>query len=718
VEAPDPAPAAAPAPDTPPPEAASANSLSEECKSICEIVGVLDISLNASVLSKERSLMARVRELKLQIDHATEKQPMEVIPCLDLESTFRKDRGKYFAVGCSLCKRLCEISRIKMTANKERKVLKEVVLGEAESQLAALEAEKTDLNLPKLVSNELKHDEQKALWGFDRLEQKLAFNMKLQRLEDLVHEIHENLLIAPELEKRWGAKLSVLDMLIKGAESSAVEVSQIQDSVLSRFATSDELPTSWELPGCPRKPNEEILSYLLRTERHILRSENLSEENLNLLASIIRFMEDLRKSQQDVKLQQPRFPAPRVNHDEFYPDENSDSKVGQSIRDLLKKKTNRPQRSEGNTSAFMTVKRFEEEEEKKEDEKTRSAAPTPGAVAATEGVPWESIILKTRGRRMRGLLKLHNEILQFVQLIAETAKEHASREVDVEAMRKLSKEVFPNSQVEVFGSFANNLCIPSSDVDLVLLGAPSKAIFKLARQLEKRDMVQDMEVIATAKVPIIKLMLKDSKYQVDVSFGIEGGLETGRMIRKLTEEMPALRPLTLVVKYFLDQRDINETYKGGIGSHLCLCLVISLLQQYRKKINLMKSRSRDRVEDLENLGILLMEFLDLYGNKFNYADVGISLRHGGRYIRKPGKWINPNRPGMLCVENPEDPDADLGSSSFNIPRVRKAFAHAHRMLVTRISQYESGMLGQEDDNILSAIIQTDGNLKARARRFS
>lgn len=35
-----------------------------------------------------------------------------------------------------------------------------------------------------------------------------------------------------------------------------------------------------------------------------------------------------------------------------------------------------------------------------------------------------------------------------------------------------------------------------------------------------------------------------------------------------------------------------------------------------------------------NLGVLLIEFLELYGRKFNYVKTGIRVKNGGTYISK------------------------------------------------------------------------------------
>ena len=39
------------------------------------------------------------------------------------------------------------------------------------------------------------------------------------------------------------------------------------------------------------------------------------------------------------------------------------------------------------------------------------------------------------------------------------------------------------------------------------------------------------------------------------------------------------------------------------------------------------------------------------------------------------------RPGLLCVENPLSPSVDVGRNAFNVSNVRRAFCHAHMVLV-------------------------------------
>lgn len=91
------------------------------------------------------------------------------------------------------------------------------------------------------------------------------------------------------------------------------------------------------------------------------------------------------------------------------------------------------------------------------------------------------------------------------------------------------------------------------------------------------------------------------------------------------------------------QRKLNETYGGGIGSFVLSNMVISFLQM-RQRLFVAEGKREDAVSN--NLGALLIEFLNLYGNTFNYRDVGISILDGGKYFdksAKEGNWMNPSR---------------------------------------------------------------------------
>lgn len=139
-------------------------------------------------------------------------------------------------------------------------------------------------------------------------------------------------------------------------------------------------------------------------------------------------------------------------------------------------------------------------------------------------------------------------------------------------------------------------------------------------------------------------------------------------------QFPSLPKLVLVLKQFLYQRSLNEVFTGGISSYSLILMTISFLQLHPRV---------DASSDQANLGVLLIEFFELYGRYFNYISVGIRIRDGGSYV--PKHTIQKQmelgyRPSILCIEDPLNPKNDIGKSSYGALNVKKAFDYAYLQL--------------------------------------
>lgn len=91
----------------------------------------------------------------------------------------------------------------------------------------------------------------------------------------------------------------------------------------------------------------------------------------------------------------------------------------------------------------------------------------------------------------------------------------------------------------------------------------------------------------------------------------------------------------------------------------------------------------DAQEPNANLGVLLLEFFELYGRFFNYYRVGIRIKDGGAYVSKSEiqNQMDPNyRPSILCIEDPLNPMNDIGKSSYGALMVKGAFEYAYGIL--------------------------------------
>jgi non-canonical poly(A) RNA polymerase PAPD5/7 len=306
-------------------------------------------------------------------------------------------------------------------------------------------------------------------------------------------------------------------------------------------------------------------------------------------------------------------------------------------------------------------------------------------------------------------LSLHEEIIDFTRFMSPHADEIEQRKKLVEQFREIVTSLWEHATVETFGSAETQMFLPKSDVDLVILNAPDgkDPLFQLAEQLEQRALVSYLEVIDKARIPIVKFVDKESNLSVDVAFNTAGGLATADLVKHYMRMFPSFRPLTLVLKYYLSQRSLNETYNGGIGSFMLQLMVVSFLQHYRRQLG----AAYDDV-NYNNLGKLLIGFFTLYGKELNYNEVGISVRNGGEYFRKSDRgWYDEARPYLLSVENPNEPSLDVGKNSYEIRTVRRSFEYARQVLVSEIQR--RGKFHPLPGSMLGTIIPADSDLLAR-----
>lgn len=268
--------------------------------------------------------------------------------------------------------------------------------------------------------------------------------------------------------------------------------------------------------------------------------------------------------------------------------------------------------------------------------------------------------------------------------------------------------------MQVFGSQATGLFLPTSDIDLVIIlnskegdvdgkgknndkstqekdmdewepssGSP---LVQLAHTLrdEWHNDLEYLEIIENTRVPLVKFT-HSSGISCDVCFDQETGPKAALLMKTYMEAMPPLRPLAFVLKYFMESRGLNEPYRGGVGSYMLQLMIVSFLQH----------RERDgynfRRPSLYNLGALLLEFFELYGLDFNYVTSGISVRHDGFYFPKGAKdrkdhFWQPNRRFSMAIENPLEPTHDVGKASFRIGAVQRSYELAFKTLLAHLSE--------------------------------
>ena len=297
------------------------------------------------------------------------------------------------------------------------------------------------------------------------------------------------------------------------------------------------------------------------------------------------------------------------------------------------------------------------------------------------------------------VLGLHDEIEDFYKYIRPRPCERRMRAEVISRVKKVITSKWPQAQVYEFGSYCTDLYLPTSDIDLVVFGEWVRLpLFSLEQEFLKSDIATKDSILVLDKtaVPIIKFIDKATKVKIDISFNQRSGIDSAQIILNFIQQYPLLPPLTMVVKQFLTQRQLNEVYYGGINSYSLVLMIVSFFQMHPRKHATDASSA--------NLGVLLLEFFELYGRQFNYLKVGISVVNGGCYFSKDALGINGSgENGLLFIQDPLAPNDNASRGCYGFPQVKQAFEHAFNKIHLDVLSRERPAPAKP--SILSSIVQ-------------
>ncbi|KIW08033.1 uncharacterized protein PV09_00977 [Verruconis gallopava] len=302
---------------------------------------------------------------------------------------------------------------------------------------------------------------------------------------------------------------------------------------------------------------------------------------------------------------------------------------------------------------------------------------------------------------------LHKEINDFYDFIKPRSYEAKIRQDLVDRLQRALQSSFRGAQVHPFGSYGQGIFLPTSDMDLVLLspefqrtGYPSfnKSTLYRIRNLLTRSRIsseQNITVIARAKVPIIKFVDTLTGLNCDLSLDNDSGLKALTTFGKWQRTWPFLPKLLSVLKQWLLMRGVNEVYTGGLGGFSLTCMLVSMLQ-------MQADGQTTNLEDTPCLGQLLLQFFDLYGNKFNMNKVGISLN--------PAEYINKAKYGIgkddrWTIIDPHNPSNDLSIGSSQARLIQRKFSETYSILIRTMRSLEvAGPVLRKGQTLLGLII--------------
>lgn len=322
-------------------------------------------------------------------------------------------------------------------------------------------------------------------------------------------------------------------------------------------------------------------------------------------------------------------------------------------------------------------------------------------------------------------------MIDFYEYVRPRDFEQRIRDNLVENLRKAMRRDgrnFASATVHPFGSYMSGLYLPTADMDLVVCSASymrggpptylaaKSWLYKFSKFLTSQRVADadSIEVIAHARVPLVKYVDKQTGLKVDISFENLGGVEAVDTFLRWKQRYPAMPILVTVIKHFLLMRGLNEPVNGGIGGFSVICLVVSMLQLNPQV------QSHSLVPE-HNLGEMLLEFLELYGRDFRYETNAISLTRPVGYIRKvrvigstPSALLTRSQNDVstfsyknkdrLSIIDPNNPGNDISGGSSNTPAILSRFHDAFNTLRDRMTTLARN---PHRGNILEVILEGD-----------
>ena len=320
-------------------------------------------------------------------------------------------------------------------------------------------------------------------------------------------------------------------------------------------------------------------------------------------------------------------------------------------------------------------------------------------------------------------------------------------------VRKSSK----GARVQLIGSYSTGLGTPLSDMDFTVIlpqfeknplqrgpsserpearKARTRAMMRFKSILDRQTQEwNDIEVV-WASIPLIIGTHRESRISVQLQQQ-KGSLSVFLDITAFSafqSEFPTLRPLYILLKTALAIRGLDKTIAGGLSSYPLLIAIVNALKHCEHKYHR---------EDIANHLLFILRFYvntDLYNTGFRLDHPRVFPKLG-RAASRPGSTAqpeeydfegmakiarpNPQQPYLLCLQDPLNPNNDLGKKAYAIKHIGALFRAALEVIESSMKKWENTSPDerkQPTNLILDVLIKANYEAmevdRAKRRRFA
>lgn len=315
--------------------------------------------------------------------------------------------------------------------------------------------------------------------------------------------------------------------------------------------------------------------------------------------------------------------------------------------------------------------------------------------------------------------QLSHEMLEFLRYISPNQAEKQKRNQCIGRLRRVVHQLWPTASVEVFGSYATGMYLPEADIDVVVFDTETMShklrneMYKLSNRMRTRGVADTVQVIAHARVPIVKYVDAESNLNVDIAFGQTSGVEVVGRVCKWLRENPSLKPLAMIIRQFLKRRALSDVANGGLGGYATICMAYSRLMQW--KLHLRPGLDSEKL--LNNIGLLLIDFFDFYGNEFDNQNLVVRVNSGFKpYAKRFNGNMITNKTQGIAIEDPNDYGNNISKGTYNYATVKRSFSNAASYLKGLCTKWASlTEHGRENISFLEPLLQFDEDEPVRTK---
>ena len=318
------------------------------------------------------------------------------------------------------------------------------------------------------------------------------------------------------------------------------------------------------------------------------------------------------------------------------------------------------------------------------------------------------------------------------------AEEAAAQLVHSDIASELRKILSTNG-LTLLGSRSTGLAVPTSDFNYRAgIDSPEKLFTNDTQELAPRAAksttrsilkhiwrgLQESNNITTTELVFAPVPMFKGKHRatgLDIQFQtMSPSQESQQYTAAYLSEFPSLRPLYILIRHFLEIRDLTAVSRGGLGSYTILMMIVAALKHSRGEF------------PPDDLGGQLLHVLDFYGNA-NLYETGFSVDPPRTFTKTGGskrtseerkalysdlqlqgieyliKNSNPRKPYLLCLQDPANAFNDLGRPSYAIKHIQMIFKKMYTCIKRNLSQ--PGLpLSSKDWSLLAPMVRADYSL--------